>query len=458
MNFLKLHFNEGIPKYQQIYTHFKDLILHKSLNSNEKLPFISQITNELNVSRGTVVSALNQLTAEGYLRHEVNKGYFVNPIKNNQNRWKRDTYTFVRKQIPSYKIKFQPTAVDQESFPIVKWRQCTNLAMEQPFIFSKDHYQGDPFLRQQLSFYLLKSRKINTNAHAIIIGSTKQELLIKVGLLLKNDVQTIICEDPGFEPTRIFNPLFNFDVLPIPFTMDGKLLKQLPKGKQHIFHTTPSHQFPTGVTMPIYERQRLIDWAYNTNSYIIEDDYDSEFRYTEQPIPALASQDLNRVIYLGSFTESFLPTLRISYMILPPKLLKKYHQAFSHIGQSASAIHQRAMAIFMEDGYWDSHLRKMRSIYKSKMETLIAAIEKSFENEIDIVGKESGLYVLLRVKNGYTEQQLIQKAAENGVKVYAASRFFINRTPKFPLIQIGFGGNSEEEIIKGIEILGESWT
>ena len=454
----KFQFKSKIPKYQQIYIYFKELILNKSLKTNVKLPFISQLSNELNVSRGTVVSALNQLTAEGYLRHEVNKGYFVNPVKDNQNQWKPDNHTIVRKQIPSYKVKFQPTAVDQDSFPVVKWRQCTNLAMEQPFIFSKDHYQGDPFLRQQLSFYLLKSREIKTNAHSIIIGSTKQELLMKVGLLLKNDVQTIICEDPGFEPARRFKSLFEFDLLPMPVTLNGKLLKQLPKAKQHIFYTTPSHQFPTGVTMPIYERQRLIDWAYNTNSYIIEDDHDSEFRYTEQPIPALASQDLNHIIYLGSFAESFLPTLRISYMILPPELLKKYHQSFSNIGQSASAIHQRAMAIFMEDGYWESHIRKMRSTYKSKMETLISAIEKSFENNIDIVGKESGLYVLLRVKNGYTEQQLIQKASEKGVKVYAASRFYIKSTPKFPLIQLGFGGNSEEEILNGIEILREAWS
>lgn len=458
MNFLKFQLNEEMPKYQQIYIYFKELILHKSLIPNAKLPYISQISNELNVSRGTVVSALNQLTAEGYLRREINKGYFVNPIKDNQTQWKPEKHMIVRKQIPSYKVKFQPAAVDQDSFPIAKWRQCTNLAMEQSFIFSKDHYQGDPFLRQQLSFYLLKSRKINTNAHSIIIGSTKQELLMKVGLLLKNDVQTIICEDPGFEPARRFNPLFDFELLSMPFTLEGKLLKQLPKTKQHIFYTTPSHQFPTGVTMPIYERQRLIDWAYNTNSFIIEDDHDSEFRYTEQPIPALASQDLNHVIYLGSFAESFLPTLRISYMVLPAKLLKKYHQSFFNVGQSASAIHQRAMAIFMEDGFWESHIRRMRSIYKGKMETLITAIEKSFPDDVEILGRESGLYILLRVKKGYTEKQLIQKAAENGVKVYAASRFFIKRKPKYPLIQLGFGGNSEEEILMGIEILREAWS
>lgn len=457
MRSLEFQFIKGTPKYQQIYFYIKDLILNKSLNANTKLPSIRQLSNDLRVSRSTIVSSFNQLLAEGYIRSEGRKGYFVNPVKKKEIQWKTSNSIIIRKQIPIYKIKFQPTAVDQESFPLAKWRQCTNLAMEQPFIYSKDHYQGDPFLRQQLSFYLLKSRKIDTNAHSIIIGSSKQELFMKIGLLVKNDFHTIICEDPGSETARRFSSLFDFDILPMPFSSKGTLLKQLPETNHHIFYTTPSHQFPTGVTMPIYERQRLIEWAYHTDSFIIEDDHDSEFRYSQQPIPALASQDLNRVIYLGSFAESFLPTLKISYMILPQKLLKAYHHSFSNMEQTTSSIHQRAMAIFMENGFWESHIRRMKSIYKRKMEILTTAIQQAFSDGIEILGKESGLYVLLRIRNGYTEQQLIQRAAENGVKVYAASRFFIKRKPKYPLIQLGFGGNTEEEILKGIELLQKAW-
>ncbi|HWI47579.1 MAG TPA: PLP-dependent aminotransferase family protein [Rummeliibacillus sp.] len=458
MRTLKLHIKKGTPKYQQIYFHIKELILNKTLKSDDQLPSIRQLSIDLKVSRNTILSAYDQLLTEGYIRSEGKKGYFVNSVQKKDDNWKTANYTILRNQIPTYTVKFQPNAVDQDSFPTAKWRQCTNLAMEQSFIYSKDHYQGDPFLRQQLSYYLLKSRGINADSQSIVIGSSKQELLMKIGLLLNKDYHTIICEDPGFESTRKFSPLFDFDIYPMPISERGTFLRKLPETSNSIFYTTPSHQFPTGVTMPIYERQKLIEWAYNSNSFIIEDDHDSEFRYSQQPIPALASHDLSHVIYLGSFAESFLPTMRVSYMILPPKLLKEYHQAFSKFEQTASTIHQRAMAIFMEDGFWESHIRKMRNTYKNKMETLTTAIEEAFSSDVEVLGKESGLYILLQVKIGYTEQQLVQKAANSGVKVYRASRYFIKRKPKYPLIQLGFGGNSNEEILKGVELLKEAWS
>lgn len=453
----KFQLENGTPKYQQIYVHIKELILNNTIKSNEELPSIHKLAKDFNVSWSTVLSAYNQLLTEGYIRNESKKGYFVNSVQKNHSEWKNSNYPIIRKQLPAYSIKFQPNAVDQESFPITKWRQCTNFAMEQPFIYSKDHYQGDPFLRQQLAYYLFNSRGIPVDAQSIIIGSTKQELLMKIGLLINKDCKTLICEDPGFESTRKFSPLFDFEVIPMPISSNGTLLKNLPSKNNCIFYTTPSHQFPTGVTMPIYERQNLIDWAYRTNSFIIEDDHDSEFRYSQQTIPALASQDLNHLIYLGSFSESFLPTIRISYMVLPSKLLREYQQAFSNVEQTASAIHQRAMAIFIENGFWGSHIRKMRNTYKHKMELLTTTIEKEFTQDIDILGKESGIYVLLRVKKGYTEKQLIQKAANYGVKVYPASCYFIRRKPRYPLIQLGFGGNTSEEILKGIELLKKAW-
>lgn len=455
---LKLHLKNGTPKYQQIYDYIKESILNNTIKSNDKLPSIRQLANDFNVSWNTVLSAYDQLLTEGYIRNsEDNKGYFVNSVQKKHTERIKTNYPIIRKQLPSYSIKFQPNAVDQESFPITKWRQCTNLAMDQPFIYSKDYYQGDPFLRQQLAYYLFKSRGIDVDAQLIIIGSNKQELLMKIGLLLNKDYKTLICEDPGFDYIQNFSPLFDFELIPMPISRSGTLLKNLPFRSNSIFYTTPTHQFPTGVTMPIYERQKLIEWAYQTNSFIIEDDHDSEFRYNQQPIPALASQDLNHVIYLGSFSESFIPTMRLSYMVLPSKLLNAFQQSFSNVEQTASAIHQRAMAFFIEDGFWESHIRKMRNTYKHKMQLLITALNKAFSDDIEILGKESGLYILLRVTKGYNEKQLIQKAAKYGVKVYPASCLFIRRKPRYPLILLGFGGNTPEEILKGIELLKKAW-
>jgi GntR family transcriptional regulator/MocR family aminotransferase len=199
---------------------------------------------------------------------------------------------------------------------------------------------------------------------------------------------------------------------------------------------------------------RLLKWAYQTGGYIIEDDYDGEFRYRGHPIPSLKSLDeQERVIYLGTFYKSFLPSARLSYIVFPPSLMVQYSRKFATYNQSVSPIIQRAMALFMQTGEFERHIRRMRKLYQRKHQALLRSIEQYMGNQVKIVGEKSGLHILLKLE-GVTAFELIENGLQKGVKVYSPSRFWLNpNTEGNSYIMLGFGGLSIEEIEKGVRLL-----
>lgn len=201
----------------------------------------------------------------------------------------------------------------------------------------------------------------------------------------------------------------------------------------------------------------LIQWANNMSGYIMEDDYDSEFRYSQQPFPALASIDSARVIYLGNFSKSFLPGVRLSYMVLPEPLLTCYKNQFLHFESTASLLNQLTMAQFMKDGEWDRHIKRMRLVYKRKMQHLVSCLTQSFGQKITIIGEQSGLYLLVKTHLKRSEEWLIQRAGSRGVNVYPTSRCFTANSADKPMIKLGFGRLSFAEIERGVKLLKEAW-
>lgn len=221
---------------------------------------------------------------------------------------------------------------------------------------------------------------------------------------------------------------------------------------------TPTHHFPYGVTIPVNERLKLIEWAKKMEGYIIEDDYDSEFRYIHQPIPSLQSLDSNdRVVYLGTFSKALLPSVRVSYMVLPKRLINEYKKILPLLEQTSSSIHQQTLATFMDEGYWYSHLRKMKALYKRKMNLLNKELSKHFKEYVKIKGGSSGIFVIIEVKTKMSEKMLIERAHNHGIIVYPCSKYFSEYSPEYPHIQLGFGNLSEEEIIKGVSQLAKIW-
>jgi len=261
-------------------------------------------------------------------------------------------------------------------------------------------------------------------------------------------------EEPGYSVVRTVFKNEGCHVVPVPLEKDGLSLEHVQSSRAKAVYVTPSHQFPFGMVLPISKRLQLLTWAYQTNGYIIEDDYDSEFRYRGQPIPSLKSLDEEeRVIYLGTFSKSFLPTIRLSYIVLPPSLLVQYTSKFGHYNQSVSPIIQRAMALFIESGEFEKHIRRMRKSYQRKHQALLRNIEQNMGTKVNIIGENSGLHILLKV-NTVSSFELIEAALQKGVKVYSPSKFWLYPTSESDTyIMLGFGGLSIEEIEKGIRLL-----
>lgn len=452
-------FKNDSPKYKQIYEQFKLFIERGDIPAGDLLPSIRQLADSLQVSRNTTLMAYEQLVAEGYIRGEGRKGFFVNEL---------EPLLFKDAQILSNKTKtrsvkpdlidFRAGAVDQTNFPLKIWRRIANqvLTLQESFRY------GEPFgelcLREQIATYLLQSRGVKTDSNAIIIGSSTQQMLIYLGQILKVDFTSIIVEDPGYDGAWEAFQFHCFTLETLPVYESGADFSKLEQMTSRLIYVTPSHQSPIGVSMSIQQRQMLIHWANKMHGYIIEDDYDSEFRYTQQPFPALASIDSTRVIYLGNFSKSFLPGIRLSYMVLPQLLLDSYKNQFLHFECTTSLLSQLTMAKFMEEGEWNRHIKRMRLVYKRKMQCLVSEFKKHFNKNISIIGEQSGLYVLVKVHLNRSEEWLIERASIYGVKVYPTSIYFIKNHSDEAMIKLGFSNLTYEEIQLGVVLLKKAWT
>ncbi|MDN7243889.1 PLP-dependent aminotransferase family protein [Planococcus shenhongbingii] len=446
------------PKYKQVYDRVKLLIEQEELPENEQLPSIRQLAESLQVSRNTTLMAYEQLVAEGYIRGEGRKGYFVNEL---EPVLIQDALTRPHKErkelAPPVEIDFKAGAVDQTHFPLKTWRRLSNqvLTLQESFRYGEPF--GEVCLREQIAAYLFQSRGVKTEPNAIVIGSSTQQLLVHLGHLLKDDSDGVIIEDPGYDGAKEAFRFHRFAIETLPVYETGADFSQLEKLKSKLIYITPSHQSPLGVSMSIQQRQLLIHWANNKNGFIIEDDYDSEFRYTQQPFPALASIDSTRVIYLGNFSKSFLPGIRLSYMVLPQLVGDRYKNQFLQFESTASLQNQLTMARFMEMGEWNRHIKRMRLVYKRKMQCLISELRKQFKESISIIGEQSGLYVLVKVHLNRSEEWLIERASLYEVNVYPTSIYFIKNHPAEAIIKLGFSNLSCEEIQEGVKLLKEAW-
>ncbi|MCY8235551.1 PLP-dependent aminotransferase family protein [Priestia endophytica] len=306
--------------------------------------------------------------------------------------------------------------------------------------------------------YLYQSRGVECSENQIIIGAGTQYLLSMLCKIVGRELVYGI-EEPGYNRVRFIFKEYGQVVKPIPLDQNGINVTHLKDSKVKVVYVTPSHQFPLGMVMPISRRLELIEWAKETGGYIIEDDYDSEFRYEGKPIPSLQSLDSNeKVIYMGTFAKSLIPSLRLSYMVLPSKLLIEYNKHFIGYVQTVSRLHQHTLKLFIETGQWSRHLNKVRNIYKKKHNALLTAIRAHMDGKVKVMGSGAGLHVLLEPKNNMTERELIDKARKQGVLVYPVSTFY-DQPPhqECPQILLGFAGLDENGINEGVQLLSKSW-
>ncbi len=266
-------------------------------------------------------------------------------------------------------------------------------------------------------------------------------------------------ENPGFHRVRAVMQSYGLQIQPISLDEKGIHISSLYESGANVVYVTPSHQFPYGMIMPLSRRMELLKWANDISGYIIEDDYDGEFRYIGKPIPSLQGLDTNgRVIYMGTFSKSFLPSFRMSYMVLPQALLKIYQPDGTIFKQTVSKIHQLTFATFMREGYWNRHLNRIRTVYKKKHQLLVHTIQQEMGPLVDIIGSHSGLHIVLHVHNGMNEKELIHSAAKHDVKVYPLSLYdAVNDLQKESYVLMGFGGLSTDDILSAIQLLKRTW-
>jgi GntR family transcriptional regulator/MocR family aminotransferase len=478
-----LDINSKDPLYLQIYKQLKGQIISGEISEGYKLPSTRKLSILLNVSRNTIENAYMQLSSEGYIKSKAGSGFIaqkldnhiilkrkkpgieipgsseVNIIDTNINLFEHNPYY---NDGYEYKYNFEYGKLSSKDFPLQLWKRVSNKCLStinSEDMTSYSSNTGESDLQKEVMNYLRNSRGVSCTQSQIIISSGSEYCLSLLCQLFREDFNKVALEDPGYTGAKDIFINNGYKVIPVSLEEDGINLSELENTKAKIVYITPSHQFPTGVVMPIAKRLKLLDWAKRKNGIIIEDDYDSELRYNSKPIPSMQSIDSNdSVVYIGTFSKCLSPSLRMNYMVLPKQWLEKYYRRFRMYQTPVPLIHQKIMQQFMHLSHFDRHLHKMYLINKKKHDILIQTIQDLMGDKVSIYAKNAGLHILLQVNNGLTEEELINKAKDHGVKVYPVSFFWIKKD-NYPnnMVLLGFGGMLENDIIEGIKLLNKAW-
>lgn len=448
---MELSFNGNSPYYLQIYEQIREKIIRHQLPLQTKLPSKRRLARDLGVSVHTVQEAYAQLVAEGYIDSRERSGYFV-AAYDFELAPKKQPIQHVPTEVIDIKIDFHSGHVTKDAFPFKVWKKLLCRHVEDA-AFTTSPWQGEWELRQEIATYVQQSRGVTCEPRQVFIGSGTQVQLQMICQFF-HGAQSIAIEDPGFIRAKAVFEQYHIPYEAIPVDEFGVLV---PEGQHQLLYTTPAHQFPLGMILSIQRRIALIQWAHQNNAYIIEDDYDGEFRYKGKPIPSLAELDqMERVIYFGTFSKTLIPSLRISYFVLPMELVERFEQLFALQKSTVSRVDQLALADFMKEGYWRRHLDKMRKIYRQKQQVIVKAIHHYLTPDYEVIGENSGLHIVLKLPKNLTEKESIALAKANHIRVYPVSNSYIHAKPTH-LVLLGYGGLSLEEIECGIQLLAKAW-
>lgn len=456
------------PLYQQIYEQIKRDILAGNYHEGARLPATRALAKELHVGRNTVELAYAQLVLEGYVTGLRGSGFTINKLELYLNPHSKPNVkpppTKPAATTKSGKIKynFQYGNLGPDLFPYAIWRSLLNEVFDDMDIMNAQYHQelrGDLELRRELKDYLYRSRGINCNEEQIVICSGIQSALNMVVRIFPYADKRVALENPCYDGTRVVFQNNKFAVDPVPVNPDGMDITALKKTKARLAFVSPSHQFPTGATMPINKRIELLNWANANNCIIIEDDYDSDFRYNGRPIPALQSIDENgRVIYMGTFSKALSAGLRVGYMVLPEWLVPRFMDYYQGYQFTVPWMEQRILAKFLAYGHWERHIRRITHLHKKRHDVLLASITKHLPQKIAVRGHNAGLHILLEFDAAIPETRLIEMARNMGVKVHPVSPYLLDtrHKPKTCLL-LGYANLSEADIPEAVKLLSLAW-
>lgn len=474
MNDLAIHLTDenGKHLYEQIYEYIADEIREGKLLAGEKLPSTRSLADYLQVARSTVELAYDQLASEGYIESVPYRGYYICRVEElyrigtsggglrseKKGAGQEDGQPGQKDSRTAryFDIDFSPNAIDMNLFPFGTWRKITRdiLSGDRKELFALGEPRGDLELRRTVCRYLHASRGVNASPEQIIVGAGNDYLLLLLQYILGRGI-TAAFENPSYRRAfRIFSS-FAARMVTVPSDENGIRVDGLLASRANVAYVMPSRQFPTGTVMPIGRRTELLRWASSAEDrYLVEDDYDSEFRYRGKPIPSLQSADTaGRVIYIGTFSKSVAPAIRISFMVLPERLMEAYEKNCSFFSSTVSRIDQTILNEFILSGAFERHLNRMRKAYREKHDLLLDCLQPLL-NRYRLSGEYAGLHVLLTSRVPAGEEELLERAAACGVRIYGLKEAALAPfETDYATVLLGYGGLDQERIREGIRRL-----
>ena len=438
-------FHDQSPLYDQLYRYIVAQIRSGALPAGEKLPSKRRLAEHLGLSLTTVERSYGLLTAEGYLESAPRSGYRVAP-----------SLTVLSPEVPpvppapevrqTLNECFSTSAVDTSVFPYTLWARLSREAVYQnPDLLQRGEGQGDWALRGALAGFLHQYRGVSCTPEQVVLGPGLEGLMWVLLQLLPGTVFGL--EDPGYASVQRLLDNLNWPYEPIPVDSRGMSVEALSQSGAGVAYVTPSHQFPLGVTTPVGRRSELLRWAYEKpGRYLIEDDYDSEFRYATRPIPAMQGMDRGgRVIYMGTFSRTIAPSIRMAYLILPPGLLEVYRARFGHQSATVSRFEQETLRRFLTSGAYSRHLRRVGNLYRKRRDALVSALEGWGQ----VRGADAGLHLLFTLP-GREEADLVTRAAQAGYRVRGLSEYCLREKPFLGTLVLGFAGLPQEQANRAV--------
>ena len=445
----------GLPLYESLYRCIREDILSGRLPAGEKLPSKRTLADHLEVSKVTVEGAYAQLLAEGYIRSEEKVGYFVE--ETDHLRPAPVPASLPEVESPHFPVDLTANAA-ATGFPFSVWMRLQRQVMLDygDRLLSPLPAQGYPELRQAIAGHLAAFRNMRVDPENILIGAGTDFLYnLLIQLLGRDKVYAV--EDPGYRKIRQVYTAGGVESVLAPMDAEGVIPGALARAQ--VLHCSPSHHFPTGIVTPAKRRQQLLEWACaEPERYIIEDDYDSEFRFHAHPLPALHTMDRSgRVIYINTFSKTLAPSIRISYMILPDRLMERFRRELGFYSCTVPSFEQYTLARFLSDGHFEKHINRMRKFYRSRRNRVIEALTDSpFSERITILEQDAGLHFLLRVDAALSGRELANRCAGAGIRVRCLADYYEGIIPGWAeqCLVINYSGLREEELIPALNRLG----
>lgn len=465
------------PLHQQLYEELRQAILIGRLLPGDKLLSTRRLAQSLRISRGTVKLTYEQLLEEGYLETTVGSGTFVSEQISEQSiaalplqphcpgtqlttRLSQYAQTFVGQPLPKYlprklEVDFSYWQPAFKHFPLHLWRQLTTRQLQSPnqlLDYSSD-LLGHEALREAIARYLRKSRAVRCDAAQIVIVNGTQQALDLIARLLIDPGDEVVMEEPGYLSARRVFQSQGASIVPVPVDSSGLVIEQLKFSSTSVvklIYTTPSHQFPTGAILPLSRRLELLAWAQQQSAFIIEDDYDSEYRYGEKPIPSVQGLDQNdSVIYVGTFSKVLFPALRLGYLVIPRGLVAFFAQARRLTNRHSPLLEQCVLADFINEGHLERHFRRMRKLYERRRQALVKSLEARLGDQVTILGSAAGIHLMVQLKTSITDKEIVARAAQEGVGLTSTASFYMESSEAGQFL-LGYANLEETEINKGV--------